>query len=273
MTKRDFAFAIKLTDTMNWDLTEKDFELMMTLEPEGCFVALDGAEKAGIITTMHFDRIGWIGNLIVNRRHRSKGIGSLLMKHGNDYLANKSVTTVGLYSYVDTVPFYEKMGFRKNCNFVRLVCLGSTRHFGDKAPESMIESDLPDVINLDKLCIPGSRERLLRRIFTDSRDLCYVARRNKQLMCFIMADWYKKEIGPWVGHPGHYREAINLLKAVLNKLVGSEVRIGVPANERKILDALRDMNFRDEFKVVRMYHGESLEDTGYLLAMESLERG
>jgi predicted GNAT family acetyltransferase len=273
MTYRDFAFAIKLTDTMNWDLTEKDLKLMMTLEPEGCFVTSSGAEKVGIITTIHFDRIGWIGNVIVNRRYRSKGIGSLLVKHAVDYLVNKSVTTIGLYSYVDTVPFYEKMGFKKNSNFIRLVGQGSARHLGLNAPERLVESDLQDVINLDKLCVRGSRERLLTRMFTDSRDLCYATRKNKRLVCFIMADWYKKEIGPWVCHPSYDGEAINLLKAVLNKLAGLEVRIGVPERKRKILNALKDMNFTEEFKVVRMYYGESLEDTSCLLAMESLERG
>jgi len=273
MIPNDFAFAVRLTDTMNWDLTEEDFKFMMKLEPEGCFVTLDDAERVGIITTIRFDSLGWIGNLIVDHNHRLKGVGCLLMKHAMDYLMSKSATTIGLHSYIDTVSFYERLGFRVNSSFIRLVGQGIAGNPRVKAPRKMTKNDLADVINLDKLCIGGSRERLLRRIFADSGNLCYVARNNKQLVGFIMADWYSREIGPWVCHPSFNCEAMNLLKVVLNKLAGLEVRIGVPEKRREILAALRDMNFRDEFKVMRMYYGGILGNKGCLLAMESLERG
>ncbi len=273
MTPKDFAFAASLTDVMNWDLTEKDLGYMMDLEPEGCFVALDGAERAGVVTTVRFDNIGWIGAVMVDLEHRSKGVGSLLMKHAMDYLTSRSVKTIGLYSYVDTAPFYERFGFKRDSSFIRLVGQGATGSIRVKALKRMRESDLQDVVNLDGLCVGGSRERLLRRILMDSRELCYVARKNKQLVSFIMADWYRREIGPWVCHPGFDAEAVNLLRVVLSRLAGLEVHIGVPEKRREILDALRDMNFREELRVVRMYYGESLGDKGCLLAMESLERG
>jgi hypothetical protein len=32
MSLEDVQFAVQITDTMNWNLTEKDFEFMMSLE-------------------------------------------------------------------------------------------------------------------------------------------------------------------------------------------------------------------------------------------------
>jgi GNAT superfamily N-acetyltransferase len=273
MTSNDFDFAIRVTDTMDWDLTEKDFQFMMALEPKGCFIALDDSEKIGIITTISFDKVGWIGNVIVNHKYRSKGIGSLLMKHAMNYLIGKSVTTIGLYSYPETVSFYERLGFKKNSNFFRLVGHCSTGHPYSKTPKRMFESDLLEVINLDKLCFHGFREKLLRHIFMNSRDLCYVSRGNEQLVGFIMADFYRREIGPWACQVDYNEETINLLQAVLNKLAGMEVHIGVPEKKQEILDKLQEMEFKKKFKVVRMYYGESLEDSDCLIAMESLERG
>src|SRR3989337_836308 len=116
----DFAFAIKLTDTMDWGLTEEDFGLMMDLEPEGSFVAQDDGERVGIVTTIRFGHTGWIGNLILDQNHRSKGTGSQLLKHAMKYLKEKSVTTIGLYAYENLVSFYEKLGFKASSRFIRL---------------------------------------------------------------------------------------------------------------------------------------------------------
>ena len=271
MTPNDVAFAIKLTDTMNWNYIKDDFKRMMDLEPEGCFIALDGTQRVGITTTIKFDNLGWIGNVIVDRDHRLRGIGSGLVKHAMEYLRSRSATTMGLYSYLDTIPFYEKLGFKKSAKFIRLVGLGVTGYLGAKAPRRMMEKDLQDVIALDRLCVGVSRERLLRRIFADSGDLCHVVYENTRLVGFIMA--LGTEIGPLVCRHGFEEEAINLLRAVLNRLVGLEVHIGVPVKRREIIDALRDLNFKDHFQVMRMYYGDHLEDKGCILAMESLERG
>jgi len=273
MTTADVAFAVELTDTMNWDLTRRDFRFIMALEPTGCFVALQGATKVGITTTAHFGRVGWIGNVIVDSRYRGKGIGVELVKHAVDYLTKKSATTTGLYAYMDTVAFYEKLGFKADSSFVHLVGYGTSFDFDRERVKRMTPKDLEDAISLDKSCMGWNRERLLRTIFKDSNDLCYIARDQDRLLGFIMADWYRQEVGPCVFRPESAEVAVNLLKAVLSQLNKREVRIGVSENRAEIIKALKKMNFTEEFRVVRMYWGKLLEDTDCLLAMESLERG
>ncbi|MEM3627074.1 MAG: GNAT family N-acetyltransferase [Candidatus Bathyarchaeia archaeon] len=273
MTPKDFAFAVELTDIMNWNFTEEDFHFMMELEPEGCFIALDGVERVGIVTAVCYGKLGWIGNLLVKPENRLRGIGSRLLKHAMDYLGKKGAKTIGLYSYVETVPFYEKFGFKCGSRFIRFAIQSLSKQTGYGAPEGMDEADMPDVIELDSACGYYSREKLLRRILADSSDLCYVARKNGKLVGFIMADWYRREIGPWLCLPGYTKEAINLLRAVLNKLVGIEAHIGVLEKRKEILGALKGVHFKEEFRAVRMFYGECLGDESCLLAMESLERG
>jgi len=273
MTTEDIAFAIRLTDTMHWDLTQRDFRFTMALEPEGSFVALDGNKKVGITTTVQLGKIGWIGNVIVDTSRRSKGVGAQLIRHATDYLLKKGAATIGLYSYVNTVPFYEKLGFEPDCSFVRLAGKVPEVHVDTKSIRMMTGDDLSAVMDLDTQCMGWNRERLLKRIFRSSRELCYVASQGNVLLGFIMADWYKQEVGPCVCRPIHDEEAVNLLNAVLSKLVGVEVRMGVSETQRSIVDALKKMTFKEEFKVVQMYWGDKLENKGCLLAMESLERG
>ena len=273
MSPSDFGFAIELTDTMNWDLTEKDFKFMTRLEPKGCFIALDGAKRVGIITTAHFGRIGWIGNVIVEKHYRSKGFGTLLVEHAIDYLRRKSVSTIGLYAYLDTVRFYEKFGFKADSNFTRLSRQSSIADWRVASVRRMTEGDLKDVIAFDEQCIGWNRGRLLKRIFADSKELCYVAFDDDELLGFIMADWYRQEIGPCMLHVGNVKSAMNLFKAALSRLSGVEVRTGVSESHQDVVKALIKIGFQEEFRVVQMYFGEVPDEAECLVAMESLERG
>ncbi|MEM3641969.1 MAG: GNAT family N-acetyltransferase [Candidatus Bathyarchaeia archaeon] len=120
MSTEDIEFAVQITDMMNWNLTEKDFKFMMSLEPEGCFVLLYNSERVGITTTISFGRIGWIGDVIVNENHRRKGAGNTLLKHAINYLKSKGAETIGLYSYMEKINFYTRLGFRRESEFTVL---------------------------------------------------------------------------------------------------------------------------------------------------------
>jgi ribosomal protein S18 acetylase RimI-like enzyme len=272
MRRSDFSFAIKLTDTMNWDLTEKDFTFMMELEPQGCFVALADAKRVGITTTAHFGKVGCIGNVIVDMRYRSKGIGVKLVKEAIRYLSEKFAKTIALYAYQDTVEFYKKIGFKTDYHLIRFVGQGQKSQETYDNVRAMAQQDLKEATNMDRACMNWNRERLLRRKFAASKDLCNVAQGHGKLVGFVMADRYRQEVGPLICRADQDEQAISLLKAVLGKLVNIEVGIGVSEKRRTIADALAQMNFKEEFQVTLMHLGEMLPKTRCMVAMESLER-
>ncbi len=272
MRRSDFSFAIRLTDTMNWDLTARDFTFVMELEPQGCFVALADAKRVGITTTAHFGKIGCIGNVIVGTRYRSKGIGVKLVKEAIRYLSEKSVKTIALYAYQNTVEFYEKMGFKSDHHFIRFIGQGWKSQEPQGNVRAMTQQDLNEAISMDHTCMNWNRERLLRRKFAESKDLCFVAQENGELVGFVMADLYRQEVGPLICRADRDEQAISLLKTVLGKLVNIEVGIGVSEKRRTIADALVQVNFKEEFQVTLMHLGEALPKTRCMVAMESLER-
>ena len=136
----------------------------------------------------------------------------------------------------------------------------------------MTRVDLEEAIQMDEACMTWNRERLLRRKFAESGDLCFSARQNGKLVGFVMADRYRQEIGPLICRPNPDREAISLLKTVLGKLVDVEIGIGVSEKKPRIANALVQMSFKEEFKVTLMHLGEELPNTNCMVAMESLER-
>lgn len=273
MVVGDVAPAIKLTDTMEWGFAEEDFKFMMKLEPEGCLVALDDAKLIGLTTTIRFENLGWIGNVIVEAEYREKGIGSIIVQRAISYLESIGATSIGLYSYVDTVPFYERLGFKRDKTFIYLVGSGAeVSEIGAVKP--MGDKDFKKAVELDRDCIGVSREKLLRGIFSRSRNLCYVAFEGGDLLGFVMARGSSDavEVGPLICK-GSEDEAVDLLNVLLRRFIGFDAYIGVPEDKFKTVSTLRTLKFREKFKVVRMYYGAIPRDKGCMLAIESLERG
>lgn len=270
MSETDFPFAICLTNTKCWMLTEKDFKFMIELEPEGCFILLSNSERIGITTNISFNKIGWLGNLIISEANRRRGAGSLLVEHSVSYLKTKKVSTVGLYSYLDTVLFYRSLGFDLDSEFVVLKGRGFHSAITNKIRRA--GKDTQDIINYDCSCFGASRRKLLEPILLDSANFGYVYIQNGQVLGYVVAKVYNgmSEIGPL----GCKRSdvAINLIKTVLNELVGFEVYMCIQAKEAAILSILMKSGFVEIFRVARMFLGPHVVNDCIYFA-ESLERG
>ena len=273
MTPEDFDFAVQITDKMNWDLTPADFEFMIELEPDGCFILLEDSKKIGLATTVSFETIGWFGNLIVNESYRKRGAGSQLVRHSVEYLSRKLVRTVGLYAYMDRISFYERLGFRCDIEFKVLTGRGSSLP-AKSASVLADKQDLQKIIEFDQSCFGASRRKLLEPILLDSDNFCLLSVERERIIGYVVAKVYRQmsEIGPLVCQKGREDVAINLLRSALSRLEGFEVSMYAPSGASTILDFLKKLGFAETFRVVRMFHGSPIvEDCIYMA--ESLERG
>ena len=273
MAKKDFPFACQLSNTMNWNATIEDFELATTLEPEGCFVLLDGAKRVALATTVSFGKIGWFGNLIVRGEYRRKGAGNLLTKHALEYLRSKDVETIGLYAYPHLIGFYERLGFKKDADFSMLKGKPTPRT-EIKPLERIQEADFPSVITFDHQCFGADRTKLLDTILHGNQNLCYVSNDRSGVKGYIASNVYEgiAIVGPLVCVLDGYSSAKSLLGNVLNKLRGFDVFICVQRKEADLLSLLFSAGFREDFRVSRMFLGSSSAPKCIYLP-ESLERG
>lgn len=273
MSNEDLGFAVRAAAPMNWGLVREDFELMMRLEQNGCFVLLSDSERAGIATTISYGTIGWFGNLVVDERHRGKGAGSLLVKHSLDYLVKNGVKTVGLYAYVDRIPFYERLGFKLDSDFVVLKGHGSSMTVGNELTKVEKRSVL-DIVEYDQLCFGASRKKLLEPLLLDPDNLCYMSVEKDRICGYALAKVYTgaAEIGPLVCNQHRTDVAVDLLRTLLSRLRGFEVSICVQKKETKIINMLLQAGFGEDFYVARMFFGLSPVNE-WIYAAESLERG
>lgn len=273
MSVEDSEFAAQIIDEMNWNMVKEDFEFMLGLEPEGCFVLLDRSERIGIVTNVSFGQIGWLGNLIVSERSRNAGGGSLLVQRSVDYFKSKRVMTVGLYAYLDKVPFYERFGFVYDSEYVVLKGKG----FSSSTCASVKEAgkgDFSEVLKYDDFCFGASRRKLLEPILQDPDNICLVALEKGQIKGYAVSKVYRKEaeLGPLICSPQHDDIAICLLGATLSRLVGLEVSLCLPNKESMIISFLRKSGFSETLHVARMFLGPTPAEPCICFA-ESLERG
>jgi len=273
MTEEDLQYAVQLTDTKGWNLVEEDFKFMLNLEPEGCFLLLDDSTRIGIIASISLGKIGWFGNLIIEKKHQRKGAGSILVHRVTDYLTSRNVEVVGLYSYVDAVPFYERLGFKYDSDFIILEGKASTSVV-EASVKAVKAEDFHNIIDYDSSCLNASRKKLLEAIFHNANNLCYSSIEDGQVLGYIMAKVYDgwAEAGPLICDRKRGDVAISLLRTVLNRLEGSNVSFYVPKKESTILNFLKKSGINERFHVARMFLKPiSLKDCIYIA--ESLERG
>jgi len=273
MTREDFEFAVDIANTVNWDMAEEDFEFNMKLEPKGSFVLFEDSERIGIVTTISFGTVGWFGNLIVSEKHRGKGAGALLATHAIRYLGAKKVKTVGLYSYVNVVPFYRKLGFKEDFEFI--VLRGNGRSSTGKSNIGQAsESDVEKIVELDSHCLSFPRAKLLKTLLNAPNNFAQVAVEKENLIGYALAKVYDgtAQIGPIVCARGRDEISVDLVRAIISRLEGSEISMCIPEKKKKLFDALTQLGFRENFRVIRMFYGEPSAN-GCVFAAESLERG
>lgn len=273
MTQQDFPFAVKITDQMSWGMVENDFEFMMKLEPEGCFVLFDNHERVGIATTVSFSKIGWFGNLIVAENQRNKGAGTLLVKHSVEYLKNRGIETVGLYAYADKVNFYRRLGFEYDSEFTVLRGKG----FSSEKRECVIEAtgkDMQQIIDYDSLCFGASRSKVLEPILADSSNVGFMCMEKNRMLGYALAKVYDgiADLGPLIFQKGRSDLAISLLKAILDRLKDARVSLCLPKKDKPLLNVLKVNGFVESFPLMRMFlNPRPMIDCVYVA--ESLERG
>lgn len=273
MMPNDFAFAVSLTDGENWAYVEEDFERLLSYEPEGCFVAESEKQLVGIVTTTSYAQLGYIGNVIVEERFRGRGVGQQLVKNALKYLIGIGAKTVHLTSYLNTIRFYEKLGFESEFP-ISSMSVG-TKRFGFLDHQVWKESDVDRILQLDRTYFGGDRSRIIRRMMADFPDLLLTSKGTS--FGYIATSCTEKscEIGPLIVESGDVEAAERLLKGVLGVVSADLARIFVPHTNQSATELVKSLGFKEDFRTVRMFHGQpnTVERNEGIFAIGALEKG
>lgn len=119
MTNADFDSMYVLwkevgLNVADLETEERDFNMMIMLNPMTNFVACDGKKIIGTVFGVFNGRRAWVYHLAVHSAFQNKGIGSLLLKQTEEALKKIGATRVCLWvdkSNLKVLPFYKKYGY------------------------------------------------------------------------------------------------------------------------------------------------------------------
>ena len=270
MTGEDTAFATEMTDIERWGYLPRDFERLISLEPDGCFVAWKDDRRVGMVTSTSYGRFGFLGCLIVREEERGQGIGEALMRQVIGYLVKNGVTTIELDGVFKAVPLYRRHGFRDKYLSLRFVRLPeNSRKDHSPCPESLF----PEILEFDRRATGISREKVLGIYFEDHPDHIHASGLGK-LQAYAIVRPRKDDLlaaGPLVAESASAARV--LLQSIIEKYGAHPIAIGIPALNREGIDIIVSHGFQYREPALRMYLGERLEYEKHIFGIFSPEKG
>ena len=120
MKGADIEGAMHLKNAAGWNQTVQDWQRILRLQPDGCFVDERDGVIAGSATALRYGReLAWIGMVLVLPAHRRRGIATALMRHVLGWLHESGNPISKLDATEMGRPLYERLGFREECAIER----------------------------------------------------------------------------------------------------------------------------------------------------------
>jgi ribosomal protein S18 acetylase RimI-like enzyme len=242
--KEDVPRFLRLAVAENWVAEPWEFDFLLSSFPAGCFSARDEAGAAvGFVTSLRHDLSGWIGNLIVDQRHRGCGIGEALFLEALASLRDAGAKTVWLTASKMGKALYERHGFGSTDTIIRWTGRGGRQD--GSAPASTGELDAV----LDQLGWGDRRDGLLA---ATSRRGTVLA--EDGAFAVIQPCGRAVQVGPFSAL-SPVRAAGLLDGALKGQPAGTAVYIDTPARNREAVTLLQERGFRNQGANLLMYAG------------------
>lgn len=271
LTAKDIAFAVSMTDAENWGNTPEDFRRLISLEPQGCFIARENSIEIGIITSTSYGNFGFIGSLIVEESHRGQSVGELLMRRAMDYLQDKGVVTIELDGVFPALSLYRRLGFIDKYLSLRFKRLPDKNANPAKCKSSLFSVD--DIALYDLAATGLPRQHVLGTYAAEFDRILFTAGKYK-CKGFALVRSLAEEtmtIGPLVADSDEVAE--NILGDILDRFGQRPLTIGVPAVIPEFARVLLRHGFIYTQPSVRMYRGPHRDYEKNVYAIFSAEKG
>lgn len=188
-----------------------EFEFLLQAFPQGCFVYKNNGLPAAFVTSIAYGASGWLGNLIVRKDWRGRGIGKVLTECTIESLWSAGVQTIWLAATEAGKRIYQELGF------VEVDTINHWMGFGQNGQPWDTSGMIVDrMISLDQVCWGDRRDALIAAV--SSRGT--VISGPDSFLVTQQWNYGFFQLGPWVGSGFEMLE--KLFKAAL-------VRIG-PTN-------------------------------------------
>lgn len=271
-TADDVSVGMRLKTQAGWNQLPADWERMLALQPDGCFVAVEQGMPVGTVMTCVFGGVGWIAMMLVDEKLRGRGIGRSLMERALAFLEGQNVRSVRLDATPLGQTLYEKLGFAPQYALARYAGIPQS-----SMPPDEIASVIPAatvhheaIFALDRAVTKTDRRKLISRLLAEHPG--FVAARGADLAGFLL--WrpgsQAAQIGPciaadWAGIP--------LLNYAFSRLADRQVYIDIPCSHSPAAALARQHGLVVQRELLRMCRGELVCEDDRLWSSSGPELG
>lgn len=240
MQPEDLDLILGMAQMEGWITDIAELKLHLSLNQEGCFAGIEDGKVVGGVMTFSYQSSGWIGNLIVDCKYRSKGFGRTLLQKAVDHISQ--FPTRFLCAAPMAVQLYSDYSFKSvtkidrwKCNGKKVVWKNEKMHMGR-------------ILDMDMGIWHDDRSGMLIP-FLQNR---YCISNKTGCIGFgqMGETWI---IGPWYGIDAG--SASGLLAGHLAENGGGHIFVDVPSINKKAGDMLKAAGFKIAGTTILMYSG------------------
>jgi GNAT superfamily N-acetyltransferase len=272
LTAEDIPAAMWLVDQVGWNQTPADWARFLAASPDGCFGAVIGTELVGTSATIVYGgSVAWIGMVIVDLEHRSRGIGRELLRAACEDVDRRGIRCAKLDATPLGEPLYEKDGFRRER---RLERWDLTRELVPGPPAVPASPISDDALDLDSRLFGADRRFLLASLRAEAPDLALEVRGAIAVRGYALGrrGLRADHLGPWMARDEDV--AARLLDTFLSRSTAARLFVDVVVDHPFARRLLESRGFQHARPLVRMFRGDAPRaDDRELLAVVGPEFG
>ncbi|WP_114576393.1 GNAT family N-acetyltransferase [Saliphagus sp. LR7] len=254
----DVDDAMALSTQAGWNQVPADWERLLSLASEGCFAGTVEGELVATATVVTYGDVAWIGMVLVDEDHRSRGYGSRIFERGLEYAREAGDRIVGLDATHLGEPIYGKYGFETVATVFRWqgeLASGGTGVDPDRVRQ-LSSTDADDLATFDRHRVGVDRSGLLRELLGEEGVRGYGLDGPDGALAgyaVVRPGRTSRQIGPLVAD----REGIAPLLSAVGVDVGSQqVIVDAPADD-PVAGHLAATGLERDRELVRMTHPEA----------------
>lgn len=185
---------MELSRLAGWNQTQDDWEMMLRLDPLGCFaIEADGRIVATTTLLCYGNRLAWIGMVLTRPEYRRRGFAQRLMESALKRAEDLKVESIKLDATAQGQPLYEKLGFKTEQIVERWFCDERSPHPGVASLTSAPQYSSQYSLEMDQQAFGANRSTVLQTL--EVRNLPYAI---PEAYCFSRDGTRSRYLGPCV---------------------------------------------------------------------------
>jgi len=250
LTESDIPAAMALKDAAGWNQTERDWQLLLRLQPDGCFgVEQDGRIVASATAFCYANDLAWIGMVLTLPEYRGRGLGNRVFLESVEFCRKRGTRCIKLDATAMGQPLYERAGFEGEYPVERWGGTATHEVLPTVPVAQLMSEAVREFASEDASAFGANRATLLQALreasdWTASVDGGYAMSRPGTKAHYF---------GPCVARDSS--TARELLAAFLVSHAGSPVFLDVPATNEPARELLRGFGFEVKRTLLRMSLG------------------